>query len=307
MKKVEIIGAAIADVLVTPAEEEVFYTGSYAADDIVMSYGGDAFNESTVLQCNGVPVHLETVIGNDEIGKMICRRMDEIGLEKSGVHIKEELSTSINVVLVKKDGERCFLTNPQGSPRKLKLEDICMPFPKDIDILCFASIFVFPQMKTEEMKAVFAQAKSQGIIVCADMTKCKNKETTADLAPALQYVDYLLPNQEEAMMLTRTHTVEEAAKELFDAGVGTVIIKCGSKGCFIKTKEEEFWMPPTSKVQVVDSTGAGDSFVAGFLYGLANGFSLKECAEQANTFGAKAVQKVGATTWITESSKKDKE
>ena len=138
MKKVEIIGAAIADVLVTPAEEEVFYTGSYAADDIVMSYGGDAFNEATVLQCTGVPVRLETVIGNDEIG-----------LEKSGMYIKEDISTSINVILVKKDGERCFLTNPQGSQRKLKLEDICMPFSKEIDILCFARIFVFPQIKTE--------------------------------------------------------------------------------------------------------------------------------------------------------------
>lgn len=297
MKKVEIIGAAIVDILVSPVEEKVFQTGSYPAEQIVMTYGGDALNEATVLQSLGVPVHLETVIGNDKAGESVWRRMEEVGLEKSGLHMKDDMDTSINVVLVKKDG-RCFLTNPHGSQRKLLLEDITMPFSDEIDILCFASIFVFPLMKTEEMKTVFKQAKSQGIILCADMTKCKNQETVDDIAPALQYVDYLFSNDQEAMLLTRKKTVEEAARDLFDTGIKTVVIKCGARGCFIKNSEKEFWVSAVADVNCVDTTGAGDSFVAGFLYGLANDFSLEKCAEYGNRCGAKAVQKIGATTWI---------
>ena len=163
MKRVEIIGAAIVDVLVSPAEEDVFQTGSYAAEKIIMTHGGDALNEATVLQQLGVPVHLETVIGNDTAGETICRHMENAGLEESGLHIKDDMNTSINVVLVKKNGERCFLTNPHGSQRKLELKDITMPFPKEINILCLASMFVFPQLKTDEMKAIFSQAKSQEI------------------------------------------------------------------------------------------------------------------------------------------------
>jgi len=300
MKKVEIIGASIIDVLVSPAEDTVFQTGSYAADTIIMTYGGDALNEATVLQGLGVPVHLETVIGRDSAGESICRHMEDMGLEKTGLHIKENMTTSVNVVLVKNNGERCFLTNPQGSQRKLQLKDITIPFPADIGILCFASIFVFPRIRVQELKCVFARAKAQGITVCADMTKRKNQETVQEMAEALQYVDYLLPNEEEAMLVTGKQTAEEAAECLHDVGVGTVIIKCGAKGCFVKNREKAFWTPAVPNVTCVDTTGAGDSFVAGFLCGLSKGLALEACVELANQCGAKAVQKIGATSWITE-------
>ena len=298
MKKVEIVGAAIVDVLVTPVEETVFQTGSYPADRIVMTHGGDALNEATVLHCLGGEVHLETLIGDDTAGETVVRRMERVGLSKDGLHIVSGMDTSVNVVLVKANGERFFLTNPHASQRQLQLEDITMPFPADVEILCFASIFVFPKMKTAEMAAVFRQAKEQGITVCADMTKCKNRETTADIAPALQYVDYLFPNDAEARMVTRTETVEEAAQALLDAGVGTVIIKCGAKGCYVKNSDREFWAPAAEQVTSIDTTGAGDSFVGGFLHALAQDLPLEECVKQANQCGAKAVQKVGAVTWI---------
>ena len=298
MKKVEIIGASIVDVLVSPAEESVFQTGSYAADNIVMTFGGDALNEATVLQGLGVPVYLETVVGSDSAGESICRHMEEVGLEKSGVHIKEGMRTSVNVVLVKKNGERCFLTNPHGSQRKLQAEDIAMPFSQEIGILCFASIFVFPHIKTGELKNIFEQAKTQGIIVCADMTKRKNNETVEDMAEALQYVDYLFPNEEEAMLFTGEDSTEKAAQALFDAGVGTVVIKCGARGCYVKNSERSFWASAKPNVQCVDTTGAGDSFVAGFLCGLAKELPLEKCVELANWCGSKAVQKIGATTWV---------
>lgn len=300
MKKVEIIGAAIVDVLVTPADERVFAIGSCPAEQIVMTYGGDALNEATVLHKLGGNVHLETLLGQDEAGQAVLRRMEQVGLETSGVHIRHDLQTSVNVVLVKPGGERCFLTDPHASQRKIRLEDITMPFPADVEILCFASMFVFPMMRTAEMAAVFRQAKEQGILVCADMTKRKNGECTADVAQALQYVDYLFPNDAEAMLLTGKDTVEGAALDLLSAGVGTVVVKCGRKGCYIKTREREFWAPAEANVACVDTTGAGDSFVGGFLYGLSRGLPLEECARTANRCGAKAVQQVGATTWITE-------
>ena len=299
MKKVEIIGAAIVDVLVTPADERVFEIGSLPAEQIVMTYGGDALNEATVLHKLGGKVHLETLLGDDEAGRAVLRRMEQVGLETSGVRIREELDTSVNVVLVKPNAERCFLTNPHASQRKLRLEDIPMPFPDDVEILCFASMFVFPLMRADEMAAVFRQAKEQGILVCADMTKRKNGETTADVAQALQYVDYLFPNDAEAMLLTGKSSVEDAALDLLNAGVGTVVIKCGAKGCYIRSRERELWVAPEERVACVDTTGAGDSFVGGFLWGLSNDLSLEECARKANECGGKAVQQVGATTWIT--------
>ena len=300
MKQVQIIGSGIVDVLVNPADERVFETGSFPAERILMSCGGDALNEATVLHKLGGTVRLLTVLGDDEAGKNVLRRMEQVGLDTGSVRIRPDLRTSVNVVLVKPDGQRCFLTDPKSSQRMLRLEDIPMPFPAETEILCFASMFVFPLMKTREMAAVFRSAKEQGILVCADMTKRKNGESTADVAEALRYVDYLFPNDAEAMLLTGKDTVEAAAQDLLEAGVGTVVVKCGGSGCYILNREGAFRVPAEKNVVCLDSTGAGDSFVGGFLYGLSQDLPLEECARLANRCGARAVQKIGATTWIAE-------
>ena len=213
MKQVQIIGAAIVDVLVTPADERVFETGSSPANQILMSYGGDALNEATVLHALGGKVRLRTVLGDDDAGRAVLRRMEQVGLDTAQTAIRDNFHTSVNVVLVKPDGQRCFLTDPGASQRKLRLEDIPLPFPADTEILCFASMFVFPQMGAAEMEAVFRAAKEQGITVCADMTKRKKGETTADVACALRHLDYLFPNDAEAMLLTGKASVEEAAAD----------------------------------------------------------------------------------------------
>lgn len=296
--EIVIIGAAIVDVLVRPASEEVFQNGSYGAEDIRMSVGADALNEATVLARLGKRVCLETILGNDQTGAYITRHCEEEGIELPCGCLRDGLATGINVVLVEADGKRNFLTNDRGSLRKLCLEDIRMPFPEDAGIVCFASIFVFPKIGAGELRTIFAQAKKQNKIVCADMTKCKNGETAEEMAEAFAYIDYLLPNDEEAMLVTGTETASEAADVLLRAGVGNVIIKCGKKGALVKNKEESYMVPAKAGVECIDTTGAGDSFVAGFLYALSEGRILRECVEYANECGAKAVGVMGATEWL---------
>jgi len=293
-----IIGAAIVDVLVRPASEKVFQTGSYGAEDIRMSVGADALNEATVLARLGKRVRLETVLGNDHTGDYIIRHCEREGIELAAGCRREELVTGINVVLVERDGRRNFLTNDRGSLRKLCLEDIHMPFPESAKIVCFASIFVFPQIGAKELRMIFAQAKKQDKIICADMTKCKRGETAEEMAEAFAYIDYLLPNDEEAILFTGKETAAEAAEALLAAGGGNVIIKCGGKGCLVRNRKESYMVPAKAGVKCIDTTGAGDSFVAGFLYALSEGRALRECVQYANECGARAVGVVGATEWL---------
>lgn len=177
-----------------------------------------------------------------------------------------------------------------------------MPFPDSAYIICFASIFVFPEIGPSELEQIFAAAKAQGKLVCADMTKRKKSETTEDLACALKYVDYLFPNDEEAMLLTGKDTVEDAADDLIEAGVGTVVVKCGSGGCYMAGMQGEgragTWIPAVQGVKCIDTTGAGDSFAAGFLYALSEGKTPEECAAFANECGARAVAVTGASEWL---------
>ena len=301
--EIVIIGASILDVLAYPADEEVFRTGSSPAEDIRLSVGGDALNEATVLARLGMKVLLETVIGSGKAGKFILDHCRDCGILLPADCVREDFSTGINVVLVSHDGSRHFLTNPHGSLRRLTLQDIHMPFPQSTKIVCFASIFVFPEIGPKELEVIFRTAGEQGKIVCADMTKRKKNETVEELAEALSYVDYLIPNDEEAMLITGKNTVEEAAESLRRAGVKTVVVKCGSKGCYVCGREKCFWVPAEKNVKCVDTTGAGDSFMAGFLYALFQEKNLRDCARNGNYFGGKAVAVTGATDWLVSHKK----
>lgn len=298
MSKIVIIGASIIDILVCPASASVFETGSYSAKDIRMTLGADALNEALVLARLGMDVRLETIVGEDYAGRFIADLCLERGIVLEKRQIKRNISTGINVVLVQENGERSFLTNPNGTLRKLTIDDIRMPFDKDAEILCFASIFVFPDIRAEELTQIFSQAKRQGMVVCADMTKRKGSETLEDMAEAFSYIDYLFPNEEEASILTGEENAEKAAERFLKVGVKHVIIKCGARGCLVKTEKESYMVPAVKDVSCIDTTGAGDSFTAGFVYALSEGQELYKCAEYANRCGAKAVQSVGATQWL---------
>ncbi len=298
--EIVIIGAAIIDVLAQPVSREVFETGSYPAEDIHMTTGADALNEATILAGKGRSVQLETVIGQDDAGKFIQSHCTDAGIMVRDACIRKEEKTGMNIVLVEKGGTRSFLTNPHGTLRSLKLDHIQMPFPESAKIICFASIFVFPQIGPNELLKLFSQAKSQGKLVCADMTKRKKNETLEDMAEAFSYIDYLFPNDEEAMLLTGAGSVEEAAERIKSTGVGNVIIKCGKRGCYVRTDVEKCWISAEKNVRCIDTTGAGDSFAAGFLNALLDGKDVIECAREGNRYGAEAVQYVGATTWLSQ-------
>lgn len=302
-KGIMVIGAAILDVLARPVSMQVFEKGSHPVEELRLEVGGDAANEALVLAGLGKNVWLQTVLGNDMAGRMVLESLRESGIKISDNCVREDIRTGINTVLVREGGERSFLTDPGGSLRKLGPEHLTFPFEKAIDILSFASIFVSPRFGAAEMEKLFCRAKEQGILVCADMTKPKNGEQEKDIAGALRWVDYFFPNREEACMLTREADEEKAAARLLNAGVKHVVIKCGGDGCLVGSGEdaahrELFRVPAVPGVRCVDTTGAGDSFTAGFLAALSEGKNLRQCSEFACVCGAKAVECAGAARWV---------
>ncbi len=301
-KKPEIlvIGAAILDVLARPASPGIFEKGSLPMESIRLSVGGDAANEAAVLAYLGKSVQLETVIGCDRAGDFLKQYFAEKQILVPGRAYRPEIRTGINVVLVDEQGERHFLTDPGGSLRALAPEHIRLPFPESVKIVCFASIFVFPKMKTAELADLFGEAKRQGKILCADLTRRKNQETLEEMKEVFALVDYLFPNEEEAMLLSGERTAEEAAEAFYRCGTAHVILKCGRRGCYIRSSEFTGWLPPERVETPVDTTGAGDSFAAGFLAGLSEGRSLRECASLGNRCGAKAVTVPGAAEWTNQ-------
>lgn len=311
--KVVIAGAGILDVLVQPVRQDVFTSGSVSVDHIRISTGGDALNEATVLarlkrffetegrgyaEDQESAVYLLSLLGTDKAGMTIAAHCEAEGISTELITQDEKEETGINVVMIQEDGSRSFFTNPKSTLRRLGLQHFPEKFPEDASVFCLGSIFVSPLLEPAETAAVFVRAKEQGMIVCADMTRCKKPEMKEDMKKALKDLDYLFANEEEAGILTEKAQVPDMAEELYNCGVKNVIIKCGKDGCYVKNAETDKTFPAVSGTNCIDTTGAGDSFAGGFLYALSEGKTLKNCIAWANVCGSLATEAVGATDGI---------
>ena len=295
---ITIIGAAIIDVLAGPVDETILQTGSSSVKNIGMSFGGDALNEAVILKQLGLNAELVSKVGNDEAGKRVLEFLKEKKVHTK-IKVEDNLETGINIVLIDEEGERRFLTNPASSLRKLAEEDVIGHLDDAGDIVCLASIFVSPLLDIPAMERVFRRVKSrEGRILVADMTTAKNGETLDDIKCFLPYIDYIIPNETEAERLTGEKDVFRNAAMFLEHGVSCVIIKRGAKGCLIKTADQEIEVPAYPGAEAVDTTGAGDSFVAGFLWGLKNRMPLEECARFGCAVASCTVEKVGANSAI---------
>lgn len=293
-----IIGAAIADILLCPVDGTVFEKGSCAVESIRMGLGGDALNESTVLARLGHSPLLVTKLGVDGVADFILAHCAQEGIAAYAAR-DAAMDTGINAVLVDHDGERSFITNRNGSLRRLALDDVLPAFEteafRQAKLVCLASMFVSSQLNAAGMEALFSSVKAEGKILCADTTKRKNSETIADVAGALKCLDYFFPNLEEVRLLTGLEDPDANADALLDAGVGCVAIKLGGRGCLVKNGSERLLIPAYAHANCVDTTGAGDNFAAAFIAGILEGRSLAECGALANAVASICVEKLGAT------------
>lgn len=294
-----IIGAAIMDILTQPVNADVFTSGSMPANHIATHTGGDAMNEATVLAGLGASVRLVSKIGQDSAGSMILQHCKDFHIDTSFISRDASLDTGINIVLIDDTGERYFITTPNNCQRKFYPADVTNDALLNGKYLCFASIFVAPAFDNAALRDLFSRAKAHGLILCADMTKRKNKETVDTMKDSLSLLDYIFPNYEEASLLTGLTDYDEIADAFLACGVGHVVLKTGSRGCFIKTPSERYWIAPYPDADCLDTTGAGDTFTACFLYALNQGMSLPECGRFANAGASICIEHIGATGWIT--------
>lgn len=293
MTEFTIIGPAIMDVLVGNVDKTVFETGSQPISFSKMSFGGDALNEAAVLSRFGKSVEIITKLGNDETGRRIQNYLQYNGIDTSHITIDDSLQTGMNIVLVNKDGERVFLTNPDSSLRKLSADNI-LPYISDSgNIVCLASMFISPLLTIPLMEEICKQIKNSGRILALDMTTPKNGETIDDISEILKLADYIFPNELEISLLTHEKDPEKNAELLVQTGVACAVIKCGRNGCVIKTKDQLLKIPSFT-TDCVDSTGAGDCFAAGFLWALSEGMCLEECGCFACAVASCTIEQPGA-------------
>ena len=302
--KVTVIGPAIIDVLAAGVGTDLFSQKSHRMDDIRLSFGGNALNEAIVLSRLGVDTELVTKIGDDEAGNKVFDFIKNNGISSEKVIVEPGLKTGVNVVLINQERERFFLTDPNSSLRKMTANDVTGFIDDMADIVCFPCMFTSPLIGIPEMTELFSKIKNgSGRTLILDMTNAKNNETIDDLAEIFSYADYFLPNEEELKSISGGKSTDEAARQILSYGTKAVIVKCGGNDTKVYTKDKSFPVSVYKAADVRDTTGAGDSFGAGFIYGQTCGMSLKESVLFGNAVASCTVEKTGATDGIISKDK----
>lgn len=298
MYDVTVIGPSVIDILAAPFDPDALAKGKRDVDQIRMSFGGDALNESVVLSRLGKKVQLISKIGADEAGRSIRKHLEKEKVSTGHVIVQQGLNTSVNIALVDADGGRKFLMDPHSSQRKLGLEDVLPMLDETAQIVSFASIFISPLFSIEKMEQLFSLIKAAGKTLVSDLTRPKNGETFNDLKVLFPYMDVFVPNDEEIFLLTGEKDPYKNVQMLVDAGVKTAVVKIGKDGCLVGTKDSIVQVLAVTGVKCVDTTGAGDSFAAGFIAGLIEGRDMIDCARLGCAAASCSIEQIGATDGV---------
>ena len=301
MGKIVCIGHAVVDVLLegldlkNGIDKSKFDREFLQLSGITISTGGDAVNEAIVLGRMGSEVSLIVGLGRDKGGLMIANVAEQAGVNTEQIVWDENGKTQNNILVIQKDKEKYFFCEPTQNSGRLKPN---IKMFEGASIVILASLFYPPFDYPEIVKETIQMAKASGAIVCADVNIGKNSNLKdVEMHEALGGLDYIFPNEEEAFRITGEKELSTQAERLLACGIKNVIIKLGANGNYFRNSIGEKTYP-AFKGEMVDATGAGDSFLAGFAYGLSQNRSLDDCFKIAAATGLIAVESVGATDGI---------
>ena len=268
------LGAANMDIFASPVDQRVFQIQKQHVKEIGLVPGGDAVNQAITLSKFGVKAGLAACIGADDMGALLSGRLQKAGVDLSCLRVKEEEKTTVALVLIGENGERNIVAMA-GAHGKMKKEDVALPENPPLRALSIGSFFSCPDLEDDGLEELLKSAKAKGILTFADMSSDKRGLGFAGIARFLPEIDYFIPSLYEAEHLTGKREKAEMAQFFLAAGAKHVLIKCGEDGCYYHDGSIS-GMVPTVPIRPIDTTGAGDCFVASFIFRTLRGDALFE-------------------------------
>ena len=259
------------------------------ADNMALTLGSSSAIVAHNLASLGTKVGFQSLIGEDELGKIALERLGHSGVDIGRVRTEKSVGTGLSVIL-QRDGWRNILTYA-GAISRLSWADL------DLDYLSAArhfhlSSYYLQSSLRPTVPELFRHLKAAGLTISLD-TNDDPEGRFEDLHGVLDLVDIFLPNQREACRIARTDSLEEAITKLSQA-VPLLVVKLGAAGA-LAVRDNERITSPAVKVDIVDPVGAGDSFDAGFLHAYLKGQSLGDCMKAGNAAGALCATRAGGT------------
>lgn len=286
--KIATVGVHVLDTHVIGIESIPDGSDGALVETIRMSPAGTAGGTAVVLSRLGAEVLSLGAVGEDPIGTTLSALLEREGVDVTGLVRKAGQQTSASVIPVRPNGDRpawhCI-----GANGAFTLDDLDLAALEGCTHLHLGG----PEfLGGEAAGELLAHARSLGATTSLDLLAPGDPDLLAWVAGALPHTDYLLPNDEQVLGLTGAESLADGARALVEAGAGCVAVTQGSRGALVVTAEETTEVPAYS-IEVVDTTGCGDAFSAGFLRGLSLGRDLRGAAELGCATAAQVAQGLG--------------
>ncbi len=267
------------------------------SNDIGIFQGGNGANQAIALAKLDVPTMMLGKVGKDVLSNFSLSSLQESRVDITGVFKSQKNSTGSASIWVNAQGQNSIVIYP-GANGEVD-EDFIVRHEKFFDDASwFLTQFEIPL---------------KSILLALKFAKKHGLKTVMDPAPAKKInnddiwglVDYLLPNEIELKELTRTENILKAIHTLKSRGVKEVIVKLGKQGAAYEGKGKLVAFPAIPVEQRVDTTGAGDCFIAGFLYGMLQQEDIARAIKIANLTASYSIQKKGAAISFPKKSEID--
>lgn len=250
-------------------------------------------SSSAIFACGAAKLGLKVafigVCGDDLFGHFMLDDMRKRGVDVSNVIIRGDGQTGLSVIL-NRGGDRAILTH-SGLIPALRASDLSDALLQNARHLHVASYFLQTDLQPD-LAALFRRAQSLGLTTSLD-PNYDPSETWTGFDELLSVTNVFLPNEKEALSLSGEPDLDRAVDRL-GSRVQTLVIKLGSQGA-LGVRQGEKRRVSSIPVKVLDTVGAGDSFDAGFLYGVLNGWSLERSLRLGCVCGALSTRSPGGT------------
>ncbi|MCA9877532.1 MAG: sugar kinase [Thermomicrobiales bacterium] len=303
MAEVVSLGIHILDVLGRPVTRIPPRQDVDLLEEIRLTVAGTAAGASVDMAKLGVDVLAMGAIGEDAGGNFILDTMGRYGIDTSGLVRKPEVQTSTTMLPIRPNGERPAL-HVLGANAALTEDDVDLDAIARARHLHFGGVYLMPLLDGEPTARILKHARDSGVPVTLDLIAIDRPDLLQVLQPALPYVDYFMPGLEEARLISGLEERREVIAFFLDLGVRMTVFKMGAEGSSLAWRNaagaiEEIRVPAL-KAHVVDSTGCGDAYCAGFIAGLLRGWELGDCARLGTAAAGLVITGLGSDAGIVD-------
>lgn len=284
-----VAGEANADLLLDGVKRLEF-DKEKLAQDMNLVLGGSSSIFAFNLARLGAKVGFAGIVGDDLFGRFVEERLRWAGVDTSTLQRRPTVKTGMTIWC--NNGQRRAGLTFAGSIALLRARDVPDASLRRARHLHVGAYFLLKGLHPGAA-GLFRKARKLGLTTSLDCNYDPSETWDSGIFGVLKSTDVFFPNETEALRLTRCDDVEQAAQELSKL-VRVAVIKLGARGALVCTEGKRFHIPAI-KTRVVDTTGAGDAFNAGFLACFLKGGSIEESAHAGVAAGTRAVRAVGGT------------